>query len=310
MADPGDGEIVVRNTAMSVDPYMRGRMSDRRSYVAPFEVGRALSGAAVGRVIASGSHRFSVGDWVIHELGWREIALVPDRGATAIDIEGVSPSAYLGVLGVTGLTAYVGLTEIAGITAGDVVFVSGAAGAVGSLAGQFARLLGASSVIGSAGTQHKVTYLTEELGFDAAFDYHDTPVDERLEEAAPRGIDVYFDNVGGEQLEAAIRHMRDFGRIAACGSISAYNATEPQPGPCTIGLITPRRITLRGFIVTDHMDKRSEYLERASGWVSNGDVTWRETTMHGIEHAVEAFVGIFGGNNIGKMIVTLGDADS
>src|SRR4051794_25581809 len=198
VADPGEGELVVRNLFMSVDPYMRGRMNDVPSYVPPYELGKPLDGGAVGEVVASNHKRFAVGDIVTHQLGWREYALI-GRGAQKVDTDGISPSAYLGVLGMPGLTAYVGLLDIAGLNDGDVVFVSGAAGAVGSGAGQIAKLRG-HTVIGSAGSAEKVAWL-KELGFDAAFNYHDGPVKEQLKAAAPDGIDVYFDNVGGDHLE-------------------------------------------------------------------------------------------------------------
>src|SRR4051812_13382373 len=197
--DPGDGEVVVRNTFMSVDPYMRGRMDDRKSYLPPFELGAPLDGAAVGEVVASRAARYAEGDVVSHQAGWREFARLPGKRVRKVDASGVSPSAYLGVLGMPGLTAYVGLLDIAGLRDGDIVFVSGAAGAVGSLAGQIAKLRG-HTVIGSAGSPEKVAWVRDELGFDAAFDYHDGPVRESLRAAAPDGIDVYFDNVGGEHL--------------------------------------------------------------------------------------------------------------
>src|SRR5215212_6399642 len=226
VADPADGELVVRNTFMSVDPYMRGRMSDAKSYAAPFEVGAVMYGGAVGEVVASHADGFEPGDVVLHQLGWREYATVPAQQAQKVDATRVPASAYLGVLGMPGLTAYVGLLDVAGLKDGDVVFVSGAAGAVGSLAGQIAKLRG-HTVVGSAGSAEKVQYLTS-IGFDHAFDYHDG-VREQLKVAAPDGIDVYFDNVGGDHLEAALGALRQGGRAALCGAISVYNATEAPP---------------------------------------------------------------------------------
>jgi NADPH-dependent curcumin reductase CurA len=204
-----------------------------------------------------------------------------------------------------GFTAYVGLTEIAAMREGDAVFVSGAAGAVGSLVGQLARLRGASRVVGSAGTPAKIAYLTGELGFDAAFDYHDGPVRRRLAEAAPDGVDVCFDNVGGEHLEAAIGALRQNGRVAMCGAISAYNATEPPPGPRNLSLAIGRRLTLRGFIVSDHAALRPQFLAEVGGWLADGQISFRETVVEGIENAPRAFLDLFRGENVGKMLVRL-----
>ena len=305
LPDPGPGEVLVRNTVMSVDPYMRGRMNDVKSYVPPFQIGEPLDGGAVGEVVASGDDTLRVGDTVMHGLGWREHALLPAAQVRKVDASAVPGSAYLGVLGMPGLTAYTGLTRIAGLKEGDSVFVSGAAGAVGSVVGQLARNLGASRVVGSAGSPEKVAYLTEELGFDSAFDYHDGPVVKQLAEHAPDGVDVYFDNVGGEHLEGAIAHMNDFGRIAMCGAISQYNADTAAPGPRNIWLAVTRRLTLRGFIVTDHNDLAREYLPRAAGWVADGSLKFRETYVDGLDRAVDAFLGLHKGENIGKMLVRL-----
>ncbi|NTW42222.1 MAG: NADP-dependent oxidoreductase, partial [Cellulomonadaceae bacterium] len=211
-----DGQVLVRNTAMSVDPYMRGRMNDVKSYVPPFQIGAPLDGGAVGEVVASRSADRAVGDVVVHGLGWREHAVVDAAATRVVDTTLAPADAYLGALGMTGLTAYAGLTEVAGTQPGDTVFISGAAGAVGSLAGQIAKQLGAERVIGSAGSAAKVAHLLE-LGFDAAFDYHDGNITEQLAAAAPDGIDVYFDNVGGEHLEAAISVLNRGGRVAMCG---------------------------------------------------------------------------------------------
>ncbi|GAB2740895.1 NADP-dependent oxidoreductase [Nocardioides pakistanensis] len=300
------GQVLVRNTVMSVDPYMRGRMNDTRSYVPPFALGEPLDGGAVGEVVASEAPGLAVGDHVAHQLGWREHAVLDATQVRRIDTTHVPASAYLGVLGMPGLTAYVGLTRIAGLKEGDTVFVSGAAGAVGGVAGQVARNLGAGRVIGSAGSAEKVAYLTDELGYDAAFDYHDGPVVKQLAEHAPDGIDVYFDNVGGEHLEAAIAHMNDFGRLALCGAIAGYNATAPEPGPRNMWAVITRRLRLQGFIVTDHNDLAKEYLGLAAGWLSEGRLTYRETFVDGLDHAVDAFLDLHRGANIGKMLVRLG----
>jgi NADPH-dependent curcumin reductase CurA len=300
-----EGQIRVRNVAMSVDPYMRGRMSAAKSYAAPYELGEAMHGGAVGVVEESRAEGVAVGDHVLHGLGWREVAVVDATSGRVVDVSAVPASSYLGVLGMTGLTAYVGLTRIAQVKPGDVVFVSGAAGAVGSVAGQVAKALGASRVVGSAGSAEKVRHVIEDLGFDAAFDYHEGPVSRQLREAAPDGIDVYFDNVGGEHLEAAIGSLRRGGRIAICGAISAYNATEPPPGPRNLSRLIQTRGRIEGFLVGDHWDLTSEYAGRAAEWLSAGQLVSRETFVDGIENAVDAFLGLLRGDNTGKMVVRL-----
>jgi NADPH-dependent curcumin reductase CurA len=304
VADPADGELIVRNTFMSVDPYMRGRMSDAKSYAAPYELGQAMYGAAVGEVVASAAEGFAEGDIVLHQLGWREYATVPAKQAQQVDAARVRASAYLGVLGMPGLTAYVGLFDIAQLQDGDVVFVSGAAGAVGSVAGQIARLKG-HTVIGSAGSAEKVRHLTEDLGFDHAFDYHDG-VRKQLQAAAPDGIDVYFDNVGGEHLEAAIAVARNYARFALCGAISTYNATEPPPGPRNMFQLVGKRTTMRGFIILDHFDRFRAFAQEVGGWVASGELKYRETIVDGgIEAAPQAFMDLLAGANTGKMVVRL-----
>jgi NADPH-dependent curcumin reductase CurA len=303
--EPADGQVLVRNTWMSVDPYMRGRMNEGRSYAPPYELGKAMYGGAVGEVVASRDDEFAEGDVVQHELGWREYAVVDARHAFRVDPAVGPPQAFLGVLGMPGLTAYVGLLDMAQLRDGDVVFVSGAAGAVGSLVGQLANVRG-HTVIGSAGSPDKVAYVRDVLGFDRAFDYHDGPVAGRLAEAAPEGIDVYFDNVGGEHLEAAIGAMRDHGRIALCGSISGYNATEPVPGPRNLGLATGRRLTLRGFIVRDHYDRRDAFLAEVGGLLRDGRIVAPETVVEGgLPAAPQAFIDLLAGANTGKMLVKL-----
>ena len=300
-----DGQVLVRNVVMSVDPYMRGRMSDAKSYAAPYELDKAMLGGAVGVVEQSRAEGFEPGDHVLHGLGWRDLAVVEARSAKVVDTTGAPASAYLGVLGMTGLTAYVGLTRIAALATGDIVFVSGAAGAVGGVAGQLAKALGAARVVGSAGSDDKVAYLRDELGFDAAFNYHDGKVSRLLRDAAPDGIDVYFDNVGGEHLEAAIGALRLHGRIAICGAISAYNATEPQPGPKNLARLIQTRGRIEGFLVGDHQDLAAEYWGRATGWLADGSLRSRETFVDGLDHAVDAFLGLLHGENIGKMLVRL-----
>jgi NADPH-dependent curcumin reductase CurA len=302
--EPAPGQIVVRNQFLSVDPYMRGRMNDVPSYVPPFRLDRVMDGGAVGEVVASQDERFNVGDVVLHGLGWREYALIDGGKARRLDPAlGVPPSLYLGILGTTGLTAYAGLLDVAAMKPGDVVFVSGAAGAVGGVAGQIARLRGASRVIGSAGSAEKVAHLVDVLGYDAAFNYRDGRVVDQLRAAAPEGIDVFFDNVGGEHLQAAISVLRDFGRAALCGAISGYNEEGPVPGPRNMGLVISKRLTLRGFIVLDHGHRMPDFLPEMAGWLREGAVHHDETVVDGIENAVDAFLGLLRGANLGKMVV-------
>ncbi|HEV2886706.1 MAG TPA: NADP-dependent oxidoreductase [Jatrophihabitans sp.] len=306
LADPGPDQLLVRNLVMSVDPYMRGRMNDVPSYAPPWQLDQPADGGAVGEVVASQVDELPAGSLVVHGLGWREYALVPARQAERVEpVAGLSSSSYLGVLGMPGLTAYAGLFEVAGFRPGESVFVSGAAGAVGSLVGQFARLRGASRVVGSAGSAAKVRFLTEELGFDAAFDYHDGPVRDQLRQAAPEGIDVYFDNVAGEHLEAALDSLTVHGRVALCGAISLYNSTERPLGPFNLALAIGKRLTLRGFLVTDHGHLRPEFREAVTGWLKSGQLVVRETVVQGLDQAVPAFIGMLRGANTGKMVVRL-----
>jgi hypothetical protein len=261
----------------------------------------------VGEVVASGTDSVPVGSLVLHDSGWRDYALIPASEARVLRREeGVSPSLYLGALGMPGLTAYAGLFRIGEFRAGDTVFVSGAAGAVGGLVGQFARLRGAKRVIGSAGSADKVRFVTSQLGFDAAFDYHAGPVADQLRDAAPDGIDLYFDNVGGEHLQAAIDTLHTHGRVALCGSISGYNATERPAGPNNLGLAVGKRLTLRGFIVLDHYDLAAEFAQTVGGWLRSGQLHVQETVVDGLDNAVSAFIGLLRGANTGKMIIHLG----
>ncbi|MGC5388421.1 NADP-dependent oxidoreductase [Micromonospora chalcea] len=301
---PGPGQVVVRNRFMSVDPYMRGRMNDVKSYVPPFALDAPLDGGAIGEVVAGEAGGVKPGDTVLHGLGWREYALVDAKGARKIDPDLAPVTAHLGVLGMTGLTAYAGLLDVAAMKPGETVFVSGAAGAVGSMVGQIAKLRGAGRVIGSAGSAAKVERLTA-LGFDAAFDYHDGPVSKQLRAAAPDGVDVYFDNVGGDHLEAAIGAMNVHGRAAICGMIAQYNATEPPPAPRNLALVIGKRLTLRGFLVSDHGHLREQFVQEVAGWLREGRLSYDETIVDGIEQAPEAFLGLLRGENLGKMLVRL-----
>jgi hypothetical protein len=306
--DPGDGQLLVRNAYFSVDPYMRPRMNDVRSYVAPFTLGEALTGGAVGRVAASRHASYAEGDWVVHGLGWREWALSDGSGVRKIDPTRAPVSLALGVLGMPGFTAYYGLFELGRPQEGETVFVSGAAGAVGSAAGQMAKIAGCR-VLGCAGSEEKIAWL-RELGFDEAFDYRKRTVHEALRAAAPDGIDVYFDNVGGETLEAAIGALRTHGRVAACGSISRYNDVEAAPGPRNMFMVVTKRLSIRGYIITDHYDLFPEFLAKAQEWLSEGRLHYRETVVEGIENAPKAFLGLLRGENIGKMLVKVGPSES
>jgi NADPH-dependent curcumin reductase CurA len=298
-----DGQVLVRNLFMSVDPYMRGRMNDVKSYVPPFQVGKALEGGAIGEVVESRAPELNKGDVVQSMRGWRDYFVAP--AAELRTVERVQPlSAHLGALGMPGLTAWVGL-KLVDVKAGDRVFVSGAAGAVGSMAGQLAKLRGCF-VVGSAGSAEKVRTLMSELGFDAAFNYKEGDLKKQLAAAAPEGIDVYFDNVGGDHLEAALGAMREHGRIAACGSISRYNDEAPSPGPRNMFLFVTRRLTMRGFIVTDHVRESKAFAAEVAPLLASGKVRAPETVVEGLENAPQAFLDLLRGGNVGKMIVKIG----
>ncbi|MFG2904820.1 NADP-dependent oxidoreductase [Kitasatospora sp. NPDC048286] len=304
---PGPGEILVRNAYLSVDPYMRGRMNDVKSYVPPFQLGQAMDGGAVGHVVASGAEGFAPGDAVLHGLGWREYATLDARHAVKVDPAAAPLSAYLGVLGMPGLTAYSGLLAVGGLEEGDRVFVSGAAGAVGSLVGQIARLKGASLVVGSAGSAEKVAKLVDEYGFDAAFNYKDAPVAEQLAQAAPDGIDLYFDNVGGDHLEAAIGALNVHGRAVLCGAIAQYNDTAAPAAPRNLALAIGKRLRLEGMLVRDHAGLQQQFVAEVAGWLKSGELRTEETVVDGVENAAEAFLDLLRGVNTGKMVVRLGD---
>lgn len=304
LPDLEDGQVRVANEFLSVDPYMRGRMNDVKSYTPPYALGETMTGGAVGRVVESRSDDVPVGAVVVHQEGWRDLTQGDAAGFRVVEeIPGVPNSAYLSVLGMTAFTAFVGLKEIAQLKQGDAVFVSGAAGAVGSMVGQIARLTGASRVIGSAGSAEKVALLTEKYGFDAAFNYKNGPVAEQLAEAAPQGIDVYFDNVGGEHLEAALGAFNDGGRGALCGAIADYNSTETPVGPKNMANIVTRGLTLKGFTVGNYTRHFPEFISQMSTWLQNGDVVFDETVVEGIENTFDAFLQLMQGANTGKMVV-------
>ncbi len=305
LPDLEPGQVLVRNDYLSVDPYMRPRMNDVKSYIPPFELGKALDGGAIGTVIESADEDIAVGTVVSHGLGWREHAVLRSKWVRVIDDESVPASYHLGVLGMPGMTAFVGLFDIAAFKPGDAVFVSGAAGAVGGLVGQFAKLAGASRVIGSAGSAEKVAFLQEEFGFDAALNYRDGDLVDQLAAAAPEGFDVYFDNVGGDHLAAALETINDHGRMALCGTVSSYNATGSQTVPGNMFRAVGKRLTMRGFIVSDHEQRRAEFEQQVTAWLQAGELTYRETFIDGLDQMIEGFRGLLTGANTGKMVVRL-----
>ena len=302
-----ENEVRVQNEFISVDPYMRGRMNDVKSYVPPYQLDRVMDADAVGRVIESRSADLAVGQLVQHFQGWRDVAQGDaDRFTARDEVPGLAPSVYLSALGLTGLTAWVGLLVIAEMKPGDTVFVSGAAGAVGSAVGQLARLRGAGRVIGSTGTDEKVGLLTSKYGFDTAFNYKDGKVSRMLHEAAPEGIDVYFDNVGGDHLEAAIFAFNDGGRAAICGAISAYNSEKPEPGPRNLAMLISKGLTLKGFTIPSYQKYAPEFFREITPLVAGGQFVFDETVIEGVENAFDAWQGLMRGDNTGKMLVRVG----
>jgi NADPH-dependent curcumin reductase CurA len=284
---------------------MRGRMNDVKSYVPPFQIGRPLDGHAIGEVTASRASSLTRGDLVASMRGWREYFVADTSELRVLDPRVTPVTAHLGILGMTGMTAWVGL-RLAELQAGERVFISGAAGAVGSVAGQLAKLRGCF-VAGSAGSAEKVAMLRQELGFDAAFNYKDGDLRGQLTRAAPDGIDVYFDNVGGDHLEAALASMRTRGRIVACGSISRYNDESARPGPNNLFLVVTRRLTMRGFIVSDWQHERQAFEAEVAPLVASGTLRHKETIVEGLEQAPQAFIDLLRGKNVGKMIVKIGE---
>ena len=305
LEDPQESQLLVKNLWLSVDPYMRGRMKDRKSYVAPFRIGEPLEGNAIGIVEKSASPAFREGEFVSHFAGWRDYALLEADNVSKIEPGLIPIQVYLGPLGGTGFTAYLGITKIARVQPGETVFVSGAAGAVGSIACQIAKIKGCR-VVASAGSPEKVAWLRNELGVDVAINYTEAAsFAEALSAACPDGLDVYFDNVGGEQLDAAITVANNFARFALCGMIAQYNSENLPPGPAHIFQAISKRLTLQGFLVLDHWDLRSEFSTQMSAWITENRVKWRETIVKGLDRAPEAFLGLFRGDNLGKMLVDL-----
>ena len=299
----GDGMVRVRNRWLSVDPYMRGRMNDVKSYVPPFAIDAPMEGGAVGEVIESSDPAFAAGDMVLHMGGWRDETVEPASNFNKLPaIPGVEPQAFLGNLGLTGGTAYFGLLEAASAKEGDIVFVSAAAGAVGSAVVQIAKAKG-MTVIGSAGGADKCDFV-RSLGADAVVDYKAGPLLKQLAEAAPKGIDVYFDNVGGDHLDAALALARKDARFAICGMIEGYNEAQPTCLKFIMRVIA-MRIRLQGFIYTDYMAKMGDFYRDMGGWVASGQVKSRDTVAEGLDNTLDAFLGLFSGANTGKMLVKL-----
>ncbi len=303
--EPQAGEILVKNLYMSVDPYMRGRMRDAKSYADAWQIGEVMQGGAVGEVIASQSPDFAVGDYVVTGLGWREHSVSSTEGIRKIDPSLGPLSAFLGTLGIPGMTAYVGLKKIGEPKAGETLFVSAASGAVGANVCQIGKILGCR-VVGSAGSDEKVAWLKEEAGVDEAINYKTVGnLEAAVAQACPDGMDVYFENVGGDHLVTALNLMNKFGRIVLCGMIAMYN--EPLPGPPNLGIAIGQHLRLQGFIVSTYWDLYPQFLKDMGQWIGEGKLKWKETVVEGLEKAPEAFIGLFKGENFGKMVVKLAD---
>lgn len=297
------GELLVQTRYLSVDPYMRGRMSDSESYAEPWAVGEPLNGGIVGEVVEAESDAYDTGDLVTGEGTWAEYSVMDAADVTAVDPSIAAPEAYLGVLGMPGRTAYFGLLEVGDPSPGETVVVSGAAGAVGSVVGQIAKLNGCR-VVGFAGTDEKTTWLTEELGFDAAINYKSTDgYQAALADAAPGGVDVYFDNVGGPITDAVFTQLNLDARVAVCGQIAHYNDETVPTGPRKLPQLIAPRATVQGLLVGDFANRFGVATEQLSEWVASGDLSHRETVVEGLSNAPDAFLGLFSGDNIGKQVV-------
>ena len=306
--EPGPGQFLVRNVFMSVDPYMRGRMMDRKSYVPPFQVGQVLDGGSVGQVTKSNHPGFAEGDYVCGFAtgGWREYHLTDGTMMQKVDPRLAPLQCFLGVLGMPGLTAYSSLLRIGEPQAGETVFVSAAAGAVGSVVAQIAKIKGCR-VVGSAGSDDKGRWLLEQAGVDAVVNYKSCgSLLESVSSACPGGIDIYYENVGGEHLEVALELMKSRGRLVMCGMISMYNATEAPAGPRNLVNIIGRSLKMQGFVVSDYIDMVPQFYADMGAWIGAGKIRWQETIRDGIADAPDAFLGLFRGDNAGKMLVRLG----
>lgn len=298
-----EGQVLLKMLYVSVDPYLRGRMSSEKSYIPPFELNKPIQSGIIAEVVESKLSTFKVGDLVSAMLDWKELQISDGRSLFKIDGNAASLSAYLGVLGMTGLTAYLGLTEIGKPKPGETVVVSGAAGAVGSIAGQIAKILGCR-VIGIAGSDEKASMLTSKLGFDAAINYKTTTdMKAAIANAAPNRVDIYFDNVGGEISDAVLANINQFARIAVCGSISGYNDTETSMGPRVQGILVKNSVLMQGYIVSNYKDKFPEAIRQLTNWLQDGKLIYTETLVDGFDNIPQAFIDLFEGKNEGKMIV-------
>ena len=306
LAPPAAGEVLVKNLYMSVDPYMRGRMREDAVYATAYAVGEVMYGGAVGEVVESNDGGLKVGDIVLNQAAWQDRFVARADTLSKLEPFDVDQlSLYLGTLGMPGLTAYVGLLKFGEPKAGETVFVSAASGAVGANVCQIAKLKGCR-VIGSVGSDEKAQWLKEECGIDEVINYKTCgDLSAALMQAAPEGIDVYFENVGGDHLQAALNAMNPYGRIAACGMIASYNSAEPAPGPNNLMLIVGKKIRINGFIVSDHTDWRDAFLGDMIPWIQQGKIKSQETVVEGLDQAVSAFLALFSGNNFGKMVVKL-----
>lgn len=306
---PSQGEVLIKTLYLSVDPYMRGRMSDAKSYVEPFALNEALSGGVVGEVMESKSEQFKQGDFVVGMLPWQEYSLAGEKEVRSINPDAAPLSTHLSVLGLTGLTAYFGLLDIGQPKAGETVVVSGAAGAVGSVVGQIAKIKGAR-VVGIAGSEEKVNYLKETLGFDEAINYKETDdIYSTLKEACPDGVDVYFENVGGEIGDAAISLLNKHGRVPVCGAISSYNKTDRDLGPRVQSKLIKSSALMKGFVVNDYSDRFKEGATELGQWLSEGKLQYEETITEGFDNVTDAFLGLFQGKNLGKQLVKVAEPE-
>jgi NADPH-dependent curcumin reductase len=303
--DLADGEVLVRGIYLSLDPYMHGRMSAARSYARPVDVGAVMEGRVVGRAVRSRDSGFREGDYVLGGYGWQLYSAVPASGLSKLDPNEAPLSTALGVLGMPGLTAYVGLSEIGRPQHGETVVVSAASGAVGAVAGQLAKRAGAR-VVGIAGGADKCRYVERELGFDACIDHRSTDLGAALDHACPTGIDVYWENVGGAVQQAIFPRLNDFGRIVMCGMVSEYNDAEPRPGPNLMAAVR-KRLKIQGFIVSDQWQRFDEYRAMAAPLVRNGELKYREDIVDRLDRAPEAFIALLEGRNFGKLLVKLGE---
>ncbi|MFC2949654.1 NADP-dependent oxidoreductase [Virgibacillus sediminis] len=304
--EPGEGELVVQTIYLSVDPYMRGRMTGVRTYISPFETGKVLTGGVVGKVVESRNPDFKEGEIVTGNLSWADYSLSDGKHLRKLDPESAPISTSLGIVGMPGLTAYFGLLDIGKPKPGETVVISGAAGAVGTVAGQIAKLYGCK-VVGIAGSKEKTSYLKKELGFDAVINYQREEISKAVKLHAAEGVDIYFDNVGGPISDSVMRRINYKARIILCGQISQYNLKEPEKGPRVQGQLIQRSALMQGFIVSDYADRQEEGIKQLGQWVRDGKLKYRENMVEGLENAPQAFIGLFNGENLGKQLVKVSE---